>query len=130
MAVYLLDTDTLIDYSKRFEPTASWVLRQIRAGETTGICGVNVTEFFSGLPPTDRSAWEEFFSTLRYFPISRSAATRAGGYRYDYARRGIQLHTPDTIVAAVAFEQGAIVVTPNVKHYPMAYVQTLNPRVA
>ncbi len=129
MTVYLLESDTLIDFSKRYEPTSTWILRSLGGSDVIAVCAVNVAEFFNGVVPHQRPMWDNFFATLTYFDISLAAATRAGMYRYDFARRGIQLHTPDTLVAAVAYENGAIVVTSNVKDYPMADVQTLDPRI-
>ena len=63
--------------------------------------------------------------SLRYLQIARDAARRAGEDRYDFARRGQTLSTPDALIAAVAREHQAIIVTDNVKDYPQGDIQLL-----
>jgi predicted nucleic acid-binding protein len=123
MTRYLLDTTALVDFSKNWEPARTRILRMIQQGDDLGVCPINVAEFYAGLEPGERELWDEFFEALAYWSISREAARRAGVWRYEYARRGQTLTTADTLIAAVAVEQGAIVLTNNVRHYPMPEVQ-------
>src|SRR5215213_306780 len=127
MARYLLDTTALVDYSKRFEPTTSRLRRWMADGEEVGVCPVTISKLFAGLPPTAHETWHDFVDALRFWPISRSASVQAGIWRYEFARRGMQLTTADTLVAAVAREAEAVVVTGNVRDYPMN-VALLDPR--
>jgi tRNA(fMet)-specific endonuclease VapC len=125
MSRYLLDTTALIDFSKGREPAFSLVHRFLQNGEEVGVSPINVAEFYSGLAPAQHALWDEFFEPLLLWPISLDAAKRAGRFRYDFARRGISLSTTDTLVAAVALEQRATIVTSNVKDYPMDEVVLL-----
>jgi predicted nucleic acid-binding protein len=43
----------------------------------------------------------------------------AGRYRSEFRRRGITLPATDALIAAVAFERQATVITANVRHFPM-----------
>ncbi|MDE2994260.1 MAG: hypothetical protein OXU67_10295, partial [Chloroflexota bacterium] len=70
----------------------------------------------------------EFFKNLRYWDITKEAAIRAGQLRYEFARQGITLSTPDTLIAAVAEEQEAVIVTDNVKDYPAKGMRLLSLR--
>lgn len=127
MTRYLLDTSTLIDYSKGVTPTRTRVLGGLAAGDEMGVCAVVVAEFEAGLYATDRPAWERFLSdSLYYWPISLAAAQAAGVARFTFARRGIALSTTDTLIAAVAREQGAIIVTENSKDFPQPDVQLVS----
>jgi len=117
MTRYLLDTDTLIDFSRGWEPTPSRVLQLIEAGDVLGMCAINVTEFYSGVPEENRIIWDDFFASLTYWEISRRAATRAGRARFIAARKGHALATADAIIAAVARENKATILTSNVKDY-------------
>lgn len=119
MSRYLLDTTALIDFSKRREPAFSLVHRFIASGEEVGVSPINVAEFYTGLAASEHAVWDEFFEALILWPVSLSAAKQAGQFRYDFARKGVSLSTTDTLVAAVALEQGASIVTNNVKDYPM-----------
>jgi predicted nucleic acid-binding protein len=78
-----------------------------------------ITEVFNGARPLERARVEQFFAALQFLPTTQTAAQQAGVWRYDFARRGTILSTTDSIIAAVAFEHGATVVTGNVKDYPM-----------
>ncbi|MGI8549543.1 MAG: hypothetical protein ACR2PL_01930 [Dehalococcoidia bacterium] len=50
---YLVDTTSLIDFSKSAEPQTSRLLALIEAGEEVGTCAVPVAEFYTGLSPED-----------------------------------------------------------------------------
>ena len=52
-------------------------------------------------------------------------AELAGVFRYDFARRGRTILTPDALVAATAAVVDAILVTDNVKDSPMPEVRTI-----
>ena len=128
MARYLLDTDVLIDYSKRREPAVSRIHQMIDDGDELGVCAVNLAEFFAGIAPPDRPYWHQVFTTLVYWDISAAAAERAGQFRYDYARQGQALAITDCLLAAVSLEHGAVLVTNNARHYPIAGLQLLSLR--
>ncbi len=115
----LLDTTALIDFSKGREPASSLILGMIDAGDELGVCSVSVAEFSTGLPPAQRDRWDEFFAALHYWEISRAGARQAGIWRYEFAQKGTPLMTTDLLVAAVAHENHATMVTDNVKDYPM-----------
>jgi hypothetical protein len=50
---------------------------------------------------------------LRFFATSPGAAKQAGLWRYAFARQGVQLATTDCLIAAIAHERGAALVTGN-----------------
>lgn len=118
MTAFLLDTSTLIDFSKQWEPTTSQILEWTDAGETVAICAISVAEFYTGLSSSDIDIWQDFITSLTYWPISFAAAIRAGQDRYRYARQGRALSTTDALLAAIAREQQAVLVTGNVKDFP------------
>jgi predicted nucleic acid-binding protein len=128
MSKYLLDTDTLIDFSKGREPLRSRMLVLIGEGHELAICPINEAEFYAGLAPEKRLQSEEFFLALTYWPISQAAARAAGIVRYDFARSGKTLTITDCLVAAVAIEEGAIIMTSNTDDYPQPDVTTLSLR--
>jgi tRNA(fMet)-specific endonuclease VapC len=125
MSRYLLDTTALIDFSKRKEPAFSLVYRLLENGDEVGVSPINVAEFYTGLGSAELDVWDEFFEPLYLWPISLAAAKQAGRFRYDYRRRGMTLSATDTLVAAVALEQRATLVTNNVKDYPMDEIALL-----
>ena len=122
MARYLLDTTGLVDISKAREPARSRIRAMIAAGDQLGVCAVSVSEFVAGLHPEQRPEWLAYLDGFHFWETSREAATLAGLFRYRYARLGRALSTPDALVAAVAATIGAIVLTDNIKDYPMPEV--------
>ncbi len=119
MARYLLDTNVLISFSKQREPAYSWVLARTRSSDELGVCDIVVAEFFAGLPPADRPAWERFFGAMDFWETSFEAARQAGLYRYRYARQSQVVSSSDALIAAVSVEAQATLVTGNVRHFPM-----------
>jgi predicted nucleic acid-binding protein len=116
---YLLDTDALIDFSKRRDPAYSQILAWIDAGDLLGASAITIAEFYSGLTQNEAAAWEEFVSSLAYWDIGVWAAMQAGQDRYRFARQGRIITTTDALVAAAARQYGAVLVTGNTKDYPM-----------
>jgi tRNA(fMet)-specific endonuclease VapC len=122
---YLLDTDVVISFSKKREPAYSWMLGRIHSSDELGVCGIVVAEFFAGLPPDDRPAWESFFDAMTYWETSPGAARRAGRYRYRYARQGLAIATSDALIAAISLDVQATLVTGNVRQYPVPDITLL-----
>ena len=118
MTHYLLDTDALIDFSKGSEPAASLILSWIDGSDVVAVCPVAVAEFFAGLAPGQAGRWERLIASLTYWNASREAAMRAGQDRYALARAGYSITTTDALLAAVARQENATLVTGNVKDFP------------
>ena len=125
MTRYLLDTSALIDFSKDQASARRFVLEAIDAGDELGVSPINAAEFYAGLSPRERAGWDRFFADLSYWPISLEAARQAGVWRYQFGRQGATLTITDTLTAAVATEQKAILVTGNVRDFPMQEVELL-----
>ena len=130
MSRYIVDTDTLIDFSMDREPTSSRLLKLIEDGAELGVCAVNVSEFYTGLDERRLADWDRFFSALTYWPITLTAARLAGVNRYSFARAGETLTISDALVAAVALVEQATILTDNREDYPMPEVTTLSLREA
>ncbi len=125
MANYLLDTTVLIDYLRGNWGTVELVNGLARSGHNLAVCCVSVAELYTGLNPAQRTNADGLTSGLVYYDISVTAAKEAGSYRHDYARRGMALSVADTLIAATAIDQGAILVTANTKDFPMEEIQLL-----
>jgi predicted nucleic acid-binding protein len=116
---YLLDTTVLVDASKNREPVRSRVDDLLRGADEVGVSAVNVAEFIAGVRPEDRPKAEEFLDGLVHWDVTREIAVQAGLYRYDYARQGQTPLIPDALIAATARVLDAILLTNNVKDFPM-----------
>ncbi|MBI2940852.1 MAG: type II toxin-antitoxin system VapC family toxin [Chloroflexi bacterium] len=119
MALFLLDTDILIDFLNGFEPTARTLRNFHDAGDALGITAIQIAEVFSGVEPDDRDTVASILRTFTCLELTPTIARKAGEYRHDFRRQGRILSTTDTLVAATAFQRAATLVTRNQRHYPM-----------
>ncbi len=130
MTLHLLDSDAAIDFLKNIQSTMALFQVLTSQGHVLCSCDIVVAEVYAGLPLTVRPAAQRFLASLQFLPTSEPAARQSGIWRYDFARRGVALSTTDTVIAAVAVEHDAVVVTGNVKDYPMPEVTVVPlPRV-
>ena|SRR5947209_7825982 len=125
MTRYLLDTDSLIDFSKGVEPATSLILGWIDGSDTVAVCPITVAEFFAGLTGEQALRWEPFVAALDYWDISVNASMRAGQAWYMLTLEGRAITTTDALLAALARVRRATLVTGNVKDFPMADVSLL-----
>ena len=95
----------------------------MRHGHRICVCCVNIAELYSGLSLEHGSQAKLLIDALEYCDATPDTARQAGVYRYEFARRGISLSVTDTLVAAIAKANDAIIVTANIRHYPMEDVQ-------
>lgn len=119
---YLLDATVLIEFSRRREPTTSRLLSLIEQDQLVGICAVSIAELYSG-PLGDEPAMARFLDRLPCFEITREVARTAGLYRAQFLREGRKLATTDMLIAAVARAEKAILLTGNVRDFPMTDIQ-------
>jgi hypothetical protein len=125
MALYLLDSDAVIDYINSFQPTISLLQDLLAAGEILCSCDVVIAEVYAGLNPQGEVRAAAFLPTLRFLQTSLSVAEQAGRWRYNAARQGRILTTMDMLIAATALAHGATVVTANIRDFPVPEVSLL-----
>jgi predicted nucleic acid-binding protein len=125
---YLLDTDTLIDFIQDRGKTRTRIVEMVSAGDVVAVCPITVSEFYSGVSESKRKKWEKLVSSLPYWNIGREAAMQAGIDRKVASDAGRTLHVSDCLLAACAREQQAIVLTSNIKDYPMRDIRVMSLR--
>lgn len=125
---HLLDSTVLIDVTRNQGRVAVWLTSQLTSGATLYVSPITVTEFVSGVPVAKR---ESALAHMRTFPLLEldfEAAAFAGTYRYERARRGITISTPDALQASLAIRHGLILATSNPVHFDG--VRQIDPREA
>lgn len=125
---YLLDADTLIDYIQDRGNTRPRITALIEQDDEIALCAVTVTELYSGLSDKKRAIWENWLRALSYWHISYDVARRAGTYRKAASESGRTLSVSDSLLAALARENDATLLTSNIKDYPMQDVKVLSLR--
>lgn len=127
---YLFDTDTLIDVLEDRDQVRRHINAMIDAGDEVALCPITIAELYSGLSEKKRLKWENWLTALPYWPISREAAQQAGITRKSASDQGRTLSISDSLIAAVAREQDATVLTSNIKDYPTQDVRVKSLREA
>lgn len=119
MPNYLLDTTVLIDYLRGHAEVRARLHALAEESHELSVCAISIAEVFSGLREEDREATAHFLSELKYFDLSFDIARASGEYRYASARRGQALKLTDLLIGATALAQEAILLTDNVKDFPL-----------
>lgn len=127
LSLYLLDTTVLIAHMRGDEAVTKLLLDLLADRHSLGTSCVNVAEVERGIRPKERKAADALLTRLRFFETTREAATRAGRYQAQYERRGVTIHTADALVAGTARAHGAILLTDNVRDFPMRDIKVEAP---
>ena len=119
MSTYLIDSDVLIDYFKRRKEAVELINKLGSSGELA-ISVLSVTEL--------RAGWEidlaekhipDLYAIFQRVVVTQEIAEIAGEYRKEYGKRGITLPTIDVLIASTAILNNYVLVTRNIKHYPL-----------
>lgn len=115
----ILDTDVLIEVLRRHEPTMRTVEDLSDSGEELATTSINMAEILRGIPTRSRAtkAAHRILAGLIEVPFGPRAARRLGRLMFDQDRVGTPLPVIDAMIAAVAMENGARVMTGNVRHF-------------
>ena len=89
------------------------------------VCAVGLAEVYSGFSAQERIENEPVLNRWLYFETTPAIAKEAGKYRYEFARDGVTLSATDSLIAAVAIANDAILVTNNVRDFPMEGIRLL-----
>ena len=119
LSLYVLDTTVLIGHLRGDAVISDFLLGLLAQQHSLGTTCVNVAEVERGIRPRERGPADAWLSRLRYVETTREAAARAGRYQAEFERRGRTLHTADALVAGTARAHGAILLTDNVRDFPM-----------
>jgi len=122
MANYLLDSVIIIDCLRGRKEAVDFLTKIASDGSTVGCCAINIAEVYAGMRENEREVTKRFLDSLEYYEATRNIAEQAGEYKRQYAEKGITLSLSDVIIAAVAISNNLILVTDNLRHYPMPEV--------
>jgi predicted nucleic acid-binding protein len=127
LSIYLLDTTMVIAHLRGDGAVTAFLLDRLAEGHSLATSCVNVAEIERGVRPRERKAARHLVGRLGFLPTTREAAVRAGRYQADFEKRGVTIHTADALVAGTARAHGAILLTDNVRDFPMRDVRVEAP---
>ncbi len=116
----LLDTNICIYIINAKPPAVLMRFKQYRLGDI-GLCSVVAAELAFGVAKSgsarNRQALDMFLAPLTILPFDAAAVWVYGDLRADLERRGTPIGSLDTMIAAHALSQHALLVTNNTREF-------------
>lgn len=114
----VVDTSVIIDVL-RGDGAAASVLREARARGPLHASEITRVEVLAGVRPGEESATRGLLGVFVWHPLDEALAEDAAelGRRWLPGNRGID--SADLVIAATAIAVGGVLLTRNVKHFPM-----------
>ncbi len=126
MATLLLDTNVLIHVLRGTKKRTELLESLVAQGDTLACCSVTITELFAGMKSAEEPRTERLVRSLLFLDTTATASRLAGYLKRSYAAKGIGLSALDMLIASTAISHNAVVVTENVKDFPMPELKLLS----
>jgi len=110
---YLLDTTLVVDHAHGYPPAVALLARLYEEGAELLTCDVVSCEALSGGTDDHLGAVAQLLEPLEYVATSPTAARWAAASRLARHRSGGKLGLGDALIAGVAAELGATIITRN-----------------
>lgn len=115
----MVDTTELVGNARGSAMEVARLQRLLLLGDELGISPIVAAEFMAGVRLDERPYWRAFLQTFTCWAVTFEDGLLAGEWQHEYRARGIQLALPDLLIAATAIRVGAVLLTSNVKDFPM-----------
>lgn len=125
MTRYILDTTVLIAFLCGDESVRRFVRDSFGQDDRLATTCVTIAEIEAGMRPQEREQVDALLRRISYAPTSREAALRAGRYQAEARAEGRQIETADALIAGTARALGAVLVTDNIKDFPMQDIRVI-----
>ncbi|HWB71153.1 MAG TPA: type II toxin-antitoxin system VapC family toxin [Egibacteraceae bacterium] len=114
----LVDTSVVVDALRGDEAAVDTMIERRQDGPLHA-SRITLVEVLAGMRPAEEPRTRELLATLTWHPLSDEVAEEAGrlGRRWLPSHSGID--TADLVVAATARVLGVLLLTRNVRHFPM-----------
>jgi tRNA(fMet)-specific endonuclease VapC len=116
VALFIADTDVLIDYL-RGAGEAERISLELNTGRLC-VTAITAFELWAGAKsPQQAAIVETLMAAVTILPLTDSSARRAGEIQRELGRSGTTIGMADSLIAGIAIDHGAILITRNSKHY-------------
>jgi predicted nucleic acid-binding protein len=122
---YLLDSTVLIDHANRDGEAIQLLRRLVEEGHDLYTCDVVTCETLSRGEPGDVRHITALLDAIEYVSTTPAAARRAGAARRERRAAGGKRALGDALIAGVAVDLDAVVVTRNRSDFARQGVRTL-----
>ena len=121
-AMFLVDTDVLIWLIRGRQEYIDW-FHNIVKDNPIRISTISIAEIYKNVFPTELLRTEQVLAEFEDIPITREIAKQAGFYWKQFNKQYKTLHMFDCLIGATAKEHGLILITLNIRHFPMQDIQ-------
>jgi hypothetical protein len=114
----LVDTSVAVDFLRGRDEAVDLLVRLV---EEDDVVASELTRFelLAGARPSELDDLESFCSALEWIPVDPDVARTAGALARRYRKAFSGVDDIDYLIAASAIVADAVLVTTNVRHYPM-----------
>lgn len=124
--MYLIDTDILIWVlrgNKKYED----LLQNLKNKDSLSISTITIAEVYKNIYPSEMMKTENVLHEFETWDVTTPIAKQGGLYWKQYAKQLKNLNLTDCLIAGTANLNNLILVSLNIKHFPMKDIQLLNP---
>ena len=116
MKHHLVDTNIMIDYLRGYPPAIALIES---LSDRLSLSTITIAELYAGIRGKDeRHNIELLISAFEIISVDQDIAIKAGDYKNTYFKSH-QIYLADAMIAATADVFDVILLTLNVKHFPM-----------
>jgi predicted nucleic acid-binding protein len=126
MRSLLIDSDVLIDLLRKIASARAFFDAEIKVGSGLFCSVISRTEILAGIRQGEEDAIRALFSIVTPVDVDIAIADRAGEFLRKYAKSHA-VGIGDALIAGTAHEMKLVLITRNVKHYPMKGMQIVKP---
>jgi predicted nucleic acid-binding protein len=117
--LHLLDTNIIIQVLRGSTQHRELLVQLVRVNHTLASCSITITEVYSGMRSNETTDTSLLVDSLQFLPTTPKVAENAGLLKRHWASKGHTISLPDITIAAVAIEYHCMLVTENIKDFPM-----------
>jgi len=125
LGMYLIDTDVLI-WVLRGNKQYEELLLKLKDKSSLAISTITIAEIYKNIFPSELLKTENVINEFEIYEVSSPIAKQAGLYWQQYIKKLKNLSLTDCLIAATANINNLVLVSLNVKHFPMTDIQLLN----
>ncbi len=122
----VVDTDILIDHFHGNAHATAFVREALLSGDAPIISIASVSELLAGMRAGEEEETNALLSLFHIFPADESLARVAGAFLNKYGREH-HIDLGDALIAATAQANSTVLITRNIRHYPMDEIEVKVP---